>query len=72
MQFSSEQFYQNKLIAHESVKDARLCDMVDIKQTGVAYFLCFIEDTEQVLIFVDTSGCELYEGEDEGVMGSTK
>ena len=47
MGFSSAQFYENKLVAHASVKDHSLLDIPHISPTGL---------TGARLIFVDTAG----------------
>lgn len=55
MQWASEQMYEGKLIAHQSVEKHLLRDLV-----GVAD----VEDTRIPLLLIDTAGCGLSEMED--------
>ncbi|QDS92032.1 ATP-dependent RecD-like DNA helicase [Roseimaritima multifibrata] len=52
MQFSSEQFYENELIADASVKQHQLCDLPGIQETDL---------TIDPITYIDTSGAELRE-----------
>ncbi|KAG0170817.1 hypothetical protein DFQ28_001640 [Apophysomyces sp. BC1034] len=57
MEFSSQELYENKLVADESVAGHLLCDLVDVNAT---------EDTEVPLVMIDTSDTGLaYEITDE-------
>ena len=47
MNFSSQQFYESKLIAHDSVKNHSLADLKHVKRSAL---------TEEVLLFLDTAG----------------
>ncbi len=63
MQFSSDEFYQSKLIADESVKSHLLKDLGHIQAQELA------ESTVPVL-FIDTANCDMEESmnsEDSGV-----
>lgn len=57
MAFSSKEFYENKLIAHDSVKDRLLTDLPNIESN---------EETESPLIFLDTTGTDFYESTESG------
>ncbi|MBL8024307.1 MAG: AAA family ATPase [Elusimicrobia bacterium] len=52
MGFSSAQFYENKLVAHESVQDHSLLDIPHVSPTGL---------TGARLVFVDTAGTNFNE-----------
>ncbi|KAL2920015.1 Vacuolar protein sorting-associated protein 41 [Polyrhizophydium stewartii] len=52
MKFSSDELYEGKLVAHESVKDRLLTDIDGIEHT---------DDTTIPLLLVDTSGQEMHE-----------
>ncbi|MDZ4780775.1 MAG: AAA domain-containing protein [Planctomycetia bacterium] len=47
MEFSSREFYDDTLVAHESVVSHRLCDLPDVQSTPL---------TERVIDFIDTAG----------------
>ncbi|KAJ3337221.1 hypothetical protein HDU93_001411, partial [Gonapodya sp. JEL0774] len=55
MSFSSSEFYQSRLIAHQSVRSHLLKDLPSVKTT---------EDTEHPIVFIDTAGMEMYEREE--------
>ena len=52
MMWSSQQFYEGRLVADALVKDHKLTDLEGVETT---------EDTEQPVVFIDTSGCNLEE-----------
>jgi predicted DNA helicase len=52
MKFPSAHLYNNKLVAHPSVKFHILCELPGLEETP---------ETSQVLVFYDTIGCNLYE-----------
>ncbi|MCO8122832.1 AAA domain-containing protein [Stieleria sp. TO1_6] len=52
MQFSSQEFYDDSLIADASVATHRLCDLPDVQQSPL---------TEDALLFVDTAGSGMHE-----------
>lgn len=56
MKYSSKSLYDGELVSHDSVKDRLLVDLKDVKET---------EDTIAPLVFIDTSGCQLYESTEE-------
>ncbi len=47
MEFSSREFYDDTLVAHESVVSHRLCDLPEVQATPL---------TERVIDFIDTAG----------------
>lgn len=47
MAFSSEQFYDNELVAHDSVVEHQLCDIESVEAS---------EYTSEVITFIDTAG----------------
>ena len=57
MMLSSREFYENKLLAHESVQNRLLIDLQDVQKT---------EETESPLMFIDTTGSDFYESSDSG------
>ncbi|CAG2247330.1 IGHMBP2 [Mytilus edulis] len=52
MQWSSDQLYDGKLVAHPSVSDHLLRDIQGITDN---------EETSEPLLLIDTAGCEMYE-----------
>ncbi|XP_052076067.1 DNA-binding protein SMUBP-2-like isoform X3 [Mytilus californianus] len=52
MQWSSDQLYDGKLVAHPSVSDHLLRDIPGITDN---------EETSEPLLLIDTAGCEMYE-----------
>lgn len=56
MGFSSREFYEGKLIAHESVKDRRACELPGVATDDL---------TSAQLVYVDTAGTGWEEGLDE-------
>jgi DNA polymerase alpha-associated DNA helicase A len=56
MNFSSQQFYDGELKAHDSVKDRLLTDSEDVIKT---------EETESPLYFIDTTGKDFQESSDQ-------
>lgn len=56
MHWPSKQLYENKLVAHESVKSHLLKDLPHV--------MCN-EDTAIPLLLIDTAGCDLYESQAE-------
>ena len=63
MQWSSSQMYQDRLVAHESVRDRVLADLLPVSEEG--------HDADDVsgepLIFIDTAGSLMYEAVDQEV-----
>ena len=53
MQWSSNEFYEGKLVAHESVKDHLLVDLEGVSQEEV--------EVETPLLVIDTANCEMEE-----------
>ena len=60
MNFSSSQFYEGKLIAHESVKFRTLIDFPNIEKC---------EETESPLMFLDTTGADFMESVESSTSG---
>ncbi|KAH7283021.1 hypothetical protein KP509_35G057100 [Ceratopteris richardii] len=56
MDWSSKEFYNDKLTAHESVEDHSLHQIDGVKQTST---------TDSVLVLIDTAGCDMEEKKDE-------
>ncbi|KAL2651637.1 hypothetical protein R1flu_019765 [Riccia fluitans] len=56
MGWSSKELYNNKIEAHESVKDHTLCDLDGVTSSSA---------TDPTLILIDTAGCDLDEVKDE-------
>jgi len=56
MQWSSHELYDDKIEAHLSVANHKLCDLEGVKQTSA---------TEPTLILVDIDGCDMEEEKDE-------
>ncbi|XP_041357729.1 LOW QUALITY PROTEIN: DNA-binding protein SMUBP-2-like [Gigantopelta aegis] len=52
MQWSSDQLYDGKLVAHESVRNHLLKDLPGVEEC---------EETSCPLLLIDTTGCDLYE-----------
>ncbi|KAJ3057981.1 hypothetical protein HK102_010751, partial [Quaeritorhiza haematococci] len=57
MKFPSKELYEDKLVAHESVKEHLLCDLPGVEKT---------DETTVPIVFIDTSGCELRESSEGG------
>ena len=51
MQWPSEQLYNNKLVAADSVSNHRLCDLNGVKET---------DNTKLPVVFMDTAGKKAY------------
>lgn len=59
MEWPSMELYQNKLVAHDSVKNHLLCDLPNVKKT---------DETSIPLVMIDTVGTDCEEQQDsEGV-----
>ncbi|CAM6098544.1 unnamed protein product [Calypogeia fissa] len=56
MGWSSGELYENKLTAHESVKDQTLCQLEGVQSSPA---------TDPTLILIDTAGCDMDETKDE-------
>jgi predicted DNA helicase len=60
-QFSSEQFYDRKLIHDETVADRSLFDLVKSRATIDNSSSIFMTDLSAAIVFIDTCGCDFYE-----------
>jgi superfamily I DNA and/or RNA helicase len=60
-QFSSELFYDRKLVHDDAVADRSLADMVTGRTPAQTDALAFPTDLSAAIIFIDTCGCDYYE-----------